>query len=879
MGSLTTKAANPRWGNISQPYDDTFVWVWKEKSEGGPGFVKWLRSPSGIFWITGKPGAGKSTLMKYICKSSKTMKLLSDCTHLSRILQASYFFHAQGHSSETSWSGLLHALLRQLLSKIKSIPKEIEQRYHELQYTSIGGDGKLSWPEDELWEAINVLLHRQTDYDIVIIFIDGFDEYEGKDYGYRLDRLKTLLAPSLERGTLVKICIASRPLVEIEMRQTPTSYGLKIHEWTDNDISRYVAARLNETKALPYWTRHGRSLDIEQKIGNFTEIIVRKAFGVFIWVTVVVNNLTCGLEAGDTECELLEELEKLPSELEDLYDNIFRRIKLVKTEYLAETINYLRIVMMAKHRRTFWPLTLLELGLAAEGVDKAMESPSCPMLLTEKRVIAQNTKQRLESRCRGLLHATTQALDVDGDSSSGSDCDTDSGGSDADPDSYSSSAVETDKLGGLSGTNSSFHPLTVGPRTLTGADAGYTEVFSKKVELLHLTLYEYLAKRLSIIRRDINPKFIKDPDVCLMGLGLRLLKSDPLADGRAGRRRFQCCLTHTNRAEISTGQSQTGFIYIVKTLFHEKYMYLAGVCECSRRNNTSFMHLVMDYSLVCYIKEEYRKHNTHLIDFVRFFPFDTPEPAEGYGNRTWVSSTRHQDINHTPHLSDKSLLMIRTLLDLGIPINEKVTRGLVCPRCCGVENKPKTLWEAFLANVYLAEEYLGQLAPQESSELQQVLLRCLNRGADPNVYLMGWRQNAPMIFSGTPLHIVLLLRPSDVTHAKNRNRKPGWIWSDEGLTPPMQHFLRGFIRHGADPTIKNEDGHSALDFAKRCDEQCDLGLSIKKFLLDEREKYLEQQASSVSEPAEKRAKMAIPTRRKRKRDSLPATNSGTSESS
>ena len=68
----------------------------------------------------------------------------------------------------------------------------------------------------------------------------------------------------------------------------------------------------------------------------------------------------------------------------------------------------------------------------------------------------------------------------------------------------------------------------------------------------------------------------------------------------------------------------------------------------------------------------------------------------------------------------------------------------------------------------------------------------------------------------------------------------------------MQHFLRGFIRHGADPTIRNRDGECALNLAERCDSD----LSIKNFLLEERKKYLEQQASSTSEAAEKRAIMA-----------------------
>jgi hypothetical protein len=53
-------------------------------------FVDWLRSHQPLFWIQGKPGAGKSTLMKYIVNHKETQKLLDQWCPKCRIL--SHYF-------------------------------------------------------------------------------------------------------------------------------------------------------------------------------------------------------------------------------------------------------------------------------------------------------------------------------------------------------------------------------------------------------------------------------------------------------------------------------------------------------------------------------------------------------------------------------------------------------------------------------------------------------------------------------------------------------------------------------------------------------------------------------------------------------------------
>jgi hypothetical protein len=68
-----------------------------------------LMQHHGFLWISGKPGAGKSTIMKFAYLNFKRV------SHCKSAVTASFFFHARGHSLEKSINGMYRSLLLQLL--------------------------------------------------------------------------------------------------------------------------------------------------------------------------------------------------------------------------------------------------------------------------------------------------------------------------------------------------------------------------------------------------------------------------------------------------------------------------------------------------------------------------------------------------------------------------------------------------------------------------------------------------------------------------------------------------------------------------------------------------------------------------------------------
>jgi len=60
-------------------YRNTCSWIFQDDTEGKASrdcFGQWLSHGTGFFWIEGKAGCGKSTLMKFLCADERTGRLL-----------------------------------------------------------------------------------------------------------------------------------------------------------------------------------------------------------------------------------------------------------------------------------------------------------------------------------------------------------------------------------------------------------------------------------------------------------------------------------------------------------------------------------------------------------------------------------------------------------------------------------------------------------------------------------------------------------------------------------------------------------------------------------------------------------------------------------
>jgi energy-coupling factor transporter ATP-binding protein EcfA2 len=99
------------------------VWL---LSTGPSSLSLWLETGTGIFWIQGKPGSGKSTLMSYLKDHSQTKYFAR--AHCQDLIIIRFFFNFRAHSGiSNSFKGLLRAFLFQLTSDIPKLSASIAE--------------------------------------------------------------------------------------------------------------------------------------------------------------------------------------------------------------------------------------------------------------------------------------------------------------------------------------------------------------------------------------------------------------------------------------------------------------------------------------------------------------------------------------------------------------------------------------------------------------------------------------------------------------------------------------------------------------------------------------------------------------------------------
>ncbi|KAE8448906.1 hypothetical protein EG329_008702 [Mollisiaceae sp. DMI_Dod_QoI] len=98
----------------------TLEWVWLLPA-GPSSLSQWLSTGTGIFWIQGKPGSGKSTLMNYQKDHSQkgTQPGLTQCPDF--VIIRFFFDFRAGSGISNTFEGLLRAFLFQLTRDIPSL--------------------------------------------------------------------------------------------------------------------------------------------------------------------------------------------------------------------------------------------------------------------------------------------------------------------------------------------------------------------------------------------------------------------------------------------------------------------------------------------------------------------------------------------------------------------------------------------------------------------------------------------------------------------------------------------------------------------------------------------------------------------------------------
>ncbi|KAJ4363073.1 hypothetical protein N0V83_010193 [Neocucurbitaria cava] len=392
-----------RYANIREAHNHTLSWVVDTGEQHSPAtFDDWLSSDDNLYWISGKPGSGKSTLMKFLHDNPRNLEKLQTWTKQKRLIRAAYFFWDAGKSIQKSQEGLLRSLLFDILRQNPDLIPQVYPNIWRLFFssriiadtsTSRSNAVTMSLSVPGLLDALKVACNIAAGLDTRFCFlIDGLDEYEGQAN----DMIEFIAL--LRNLPDVKICVSSRPWNEFECEfGKDGSQKLYMQDYNGLDIEKYV-------------------YDILDKDGNYQELedkeagdllvreIVQAANGVFLWVFLVVRSFQEGLENGDRVFDLRERLRKLPSDLNEYFNRII--LSDVAEFYHGHSAEMF-LVTLEGHE----DIPLMAYWFIREDPKYVLDLERKPLSMQQVNKRLRDTAKRLNACCKGLLEIQGTGFD------------------------------------------------------------------------------------------------------------------------------------------------------------------------------------------------------------------------------------------------------------------------------------------------------------------------------------------------------------------------------------------------------------------------------------------------------------------------------------
>ncbi|KAJ6788949.1 hypothetical protein PWT90_05201 [Aphanocladium album] len=327
LEGLAYKSMHDREDEVTEAYASTFDWVFDDAQsvQDGQGrtmkhsLKNWLSTTESgpIYWITGKPGSGKSTFIRYLFQHEATTSCLETWSDKQAFLVAGFFFWTSGSREQRSQTGLLRSLLHQFLSahpeyiatsfptlweKIRTMPTKERIKI------------RLDWTVEELLPAFLSFINAASEKMKICLFIDGMDEFEG-DHSMIIDLFKNLATGYGSEN--VKLCLSSRPWPVFQDAFEFAVPNLKLQELTYGDMRQYVSEHMAQNSEVNSILQQDKT-----KGSAFVDSLIERADGVFLWVRLAVERILERFPRNKGVEGLQSLLLTLPGELDDLFDKL-----------------------------------------------------------------------------------------------------------------------------------------------------------------------------------------------------------------------------------------------------------------------------------------------------------------------------------------------------------------------------------------------------------------------------------------------------------------------------------------------------------------------------------------------------------------------------
>ncbi|KAF6832931.1 small s protein [Colletotrichum plurivorum] len=411
LDSLWFRKLHERKNDIKAAHESTLQWALKPPSEDVPwdDLAWWLRAGTGVYWICGKAGSGKSTLMNHVCDSVITTRLLSEWARGRECLTANFFFRNPGANEQNTLQGLSRSLLFQILSQqwdlIPNVLPDMWREQEASDYDVSLSQKPLTIPSlVEMGQAFDQICKKFEDSsEFLCLFVDGLDELSGASCQEGVSFLRRFM-----NHRNVKLLVSSRPIPEC-VDAFDSKPKLALQDLNHSDIAHYVDDVIGDHSYMMSLRRR-----FPQQAKKLTSELVDKSSGVFLWVVLACRSINDGFVDCDSIAELHQRIDDLPRELEDMFKLMLKNIG---TRHRRQGAKLLRICFVRQQeipklddrQKGRVPKEMYALALALASDYDTEPAEFGPLTIEDKRDTCKAFEGRLRSRTAGLLELAKRA--------------------------------------------------------------------------------------------------------------------------------------------------------------------------------------------------------------------------------------------------------------------------------------------------------------------------------------------------------------------------------------------------------------------------------------------------------------------------------------
>lgn len=318
-----------RRNDIADPAVKTCAWLSQHKV-----YLEWLEQKHGLLWIKGKPGAGKSTLMRHAVATIESKELQANP------IVASFFFHGRGSLIQKSPLGLFKSLLHQLLQQLPELLLLFSSLFKRRCETEGEFGTAWDWKERDLQDFIKHSVTHSARTHPILLYIDALDECGEENALELVGYFDAITLKSNAVAGSVSLCFSCRhyPLVSLD-----DGLEICVEDEVNQDIEIYIQDDM--------WSQ----IRDKSRADEARDEILSKSRGNFQWVVLVVPRVLQMYKRGRYR-EIKKIIQAIPSDLGELYRSLLAE---VTDDDLPRTIKLMQWICFAQR-----PLSLKELRIA-----------------------------------------------------------------------------------------------------------------------------------------------------------------------------------------------------------------------------------------------------------------------------------------------------------------------------------------------------------------------------------------------------------------------------------------------------------------------------------------------------------------------------------